>query len=125
MLTLYREALRLRRELPELGDGPLEWWDDAVPGASDVLAFRRGAGFACVVNTGDIAVPLPAGASVLLSSAPLENAPPAGDAVRRVALPGDSTAWLRIDDPMVIADAEASRAATDTTPTTEVSASRG
>ena len=31
-LNLYREALRLRRELPELGDGPLEWWDDAVPG---------------------------------------------------------------------------------------------
>ena len=31
-LNLYREALRLRRELPELGDGPLEWWDDAVAG---------------------------------------------------------------------------------------------
>ncbi len=50
---------------------------------------------------------------------------PVGDAARRVALPGDSTAWLRIDDPTVTADAAASRAATDTTPTTEVSAPRG
>jgi alpha-glucosidase len=41
-LNLYREALRLRRELPELGDGPLEWWDDASVGANHVLAFRRG-----------------------------------------------------------------------------------
>ena len=85
-LNLYRDALRLRRALPELGDGPLDWWDDAVPGAADLLAFRRGDAFACVVNTGDVAVPLPAGATVLLSSVPLED-----------ALPGNSTAWLRID----------------------------
>ena len=31
-LHLYKEALRLRRQLPELGDGALEWWDDAVSG---------------------------------------------------------------------------------------------
>lgn len=113
-LNLYREALRLRRELPELGDGPLEWWDDAVASA-DVLAFRRGAHFACIVNTGDMPVRLPAG-DVLLSSAPLDSS---------AALPGDATAWLRIDDPAVSTDAAASAAATDITPTPEVSAPRG
>ncbi|MDY0908468.1 glycoside hydrolase family 13 protein [Microbacterium sp. CFBP9034] len=106
-LNLYREALRLRRELPELGDGPLEWWDDAVAGDADVLAFTRGPGFACVVNAGDDPVPLPAGTTLLLSSTPLE----------RGALPGNATAWLRTD------------AATDPTPTithtTEAGAPRG
>jgi alpha-glucosidase len=95
-LNLYRAALRLRRDLPDLGDGPLTWWDDAVPASPDVLAFRRGAEVACVVNTGDAAVPLPAGTALLLSSAPLEDG----------ALPGNATAWLRI------------AAATDPTPTT-------
>ncbi|MGN8552079.1 UNVERIFIED_CONTAM: glycoside hydrolase family 13 protein [Microbacterium sp. SLM126] len=104
-LTLYREALRLRRALPALGDGTLEWWDDAAPAASDVLAFRRGDDFACVVNTGDASVALPAGADLLLSSSPLEHG----------ALPGNATAWLRI-------------AATDPHPTahtTEAPAPRG
>jgi alpha-glucosidase len=109
-LNLYREALRLRRELPELGDGALEWWDDASPGANHVLAFRRGAAFACVVNTGETSVPLPAGTTILLSSAPLDSTG---------ALQGDSTAWLRIDDPRV------AEPATRTTPTTEGSAPRG
>lgn len=104
-LNLYRDALRLRRELPELGDGPFEWWDAAAE-ASDVLAFRRGDSFACVVNTGDDTVALPAGATLLLSSSPLEDG----------ALPGNATAWLRI------------AAATDPTPTahtTEGPAPRG
>lgn len=105
-LNLYREALRLRRELPELGDGPLQWWDDAVPAAgagaaaSGVLAFRRGDRFACVVNTGDDPVAVPPGATVLLSSAPLEDA----------LLPGNAAAWLQFES---------------TTPTPETSAPRG
>lgn len=105
-LNLYREALRLRRELPELGDGPLQWWDDAVPAAdagaaaSDVLAFRRGDRFACVVNTGDDPVAVPPGATVLLSSAPLEDA----------LLPGNAAAWLLFES---------------TTPTSETAAPRG
>ena len=88
-LNLYRDALRLRRALPELGDGPLAWWDDAVPAAAGgtVLAFRRGDRFACVVNTGDDPVALPADATVLLASTPL-------DAGR---LPGNAAAWLRLD----------------------------
>ena len=102
-LNLYREALRLRRELPELGDGPLAWWDDAdgalppAPGrngaepgaaASVILAFRRGDRFACIVNTGDDPVALPAGATVLLSSAPLDDA----------RLPGNAAAWLQFEN---------------------------
>lgn len=105
-LNLYRAALRLRRELPELGDGPLQWWDDAVAAvdaggaASDVLAFRRGYRFACVVNAGDDPVAVPPGATVLLSSAPLEDA----------LLPGNAAAWLQFES---------------TTPTPETSAPRG
>lgn len=105
-LNLYREALRLRRALRELGDGPLQWWDDAVPAegagtaASDVLAFRRGDRFACVVNTGDDPVAVPPGATVLLSSAPLEHA----------LLPGNAAAWLQFES---------------NTPTPETSAPRG
>lgn len=91
-LNLYRDALRLRRALPELGDGTLAWWDDAVPSgraAATVLAFRRGDRFACVVNTGDDPVALPADATVLLASTPLD----AGH------LPGNATAWLRLGTP--------------------------
>ncbi len=71
VLSLYRAALRVRREL-DLGDTPLEWVDS---GADDVLAFRRGAGFACVVNLGDEAVDRPQAvgptAPVVLASGPL------------------------------------------------------
>ncbi|WP_091707542.1 glycoside hydrolase family 13 protein [Microbacterium sp. cf046] len=88
--SLYRDALALRRDLPALGDGDLDWWDDALPGADDVLAFRRGDDFACIVNTGEDPVSLGpligAGGQILLASSPLEGA----------SLPGDSTAWLRL-----------------------------
>jgi alpha-glucosidase len=105
-LNLYRAALKLRRELPELGDGPLEWWEDAVPGATDVLAFRRSARFACVVNTGDDDVPLPAGWTVLLSSMPTSG-----------SLPGNAAVWLRRPDDL--------QASPSRTTTSEDSASRG
>ncbi len=85
MLRLYREALRLRRVEPALGDGGLEWIDDPALGA-EVLAFRRGAGFASVTNLGTAPVPLPPHQQVLLASAPL-------DAGR---LAPDATAWLRL-----------------------------
>jgi len=75
MLTLYRQALRLRRSLAEEGamTGPLEWIDvGSGPIAGDVLAFRRGTGFACVVNLGEEPADTPAdlalGARVLLAS---------------------------------------------------------
>jgi alpha-glucosidase len=72
MLTLYRSALRLRRELAVPPDAPLTWLD----AAEEVLAFRR-PGLACVVNTGPAPAELPAGLPadrVLLASGPLEVA---------------------------------------------------
>ncbi len=81
MLSLYREALRIRRERSELGDGPLGW-TDATEG--DVLAFARSDEFTCVVNTGATPVALPAHREVLLASADVS----AG------SLPPNSSAWL-------------------------------
>jgi len=80
ILNLYRAALRMRRELPALGDGELTW----VESASDVLHLRREPGFACLVNLSQEPVDLPVGAQLLLASAP-----PAGG-----ALPPDAAAWL-------------------------------
>jgi alpha-glucosidase len=80
MLSLYRRALRLRRDLPALRDEELVWLDlDAdldvdLDGEGDgVLAFTRGARFACVVNLGKAPVPLPAAATVLLASGPVDG----------------------------------------------------
>ncbi|MDQ1288579.1 MAG: alpha-glucosidase [Actinomycetota bacterium] len=89
MLTLYRTALRLRRELPALGSGdgqPLRWLDLGA----DALGFTREPGFSCVINTGPAAVPIPDG-EVLLASAPLD-----GVGVERRMVPADTAVWLRI-----------------------------
>ncbi len=85
MLELYRRALGLRHAQPALGDGALRWLD--VP--EGALAFARDPGFECLVNlvvTGE-PVPLPAGAVVLLASAPLTDD-------GRVS--GDTAVWLSI-----------------------------
>ncbi|GAB3274801.1 glycoside hydrolase family 13 protein [Microbacterium lacusdiani] len=79
-LSLYREALRLRRALQAAER--LEWLEEFTRG--DVLAFARPNGWICVTNFGDEPAALPGG-EVLLSSAPLD-----GD-----RLPGAATAWLR------------------------------
>jgi alpha-glucosidase len=76
-LTLYREALRLRREFG--GDGQLEW----IEKGPQQLAFRRDSGLTCVVNFGPEPVELPAG-ELLLASGPLAGS----------ALPADTAAWL-------------------------------
>nr|WP_243847347.1 glycoside hydrolase family 13 protein [Microbacterium ulmi] len=116
-LHLYRDALRLRRELPELGDGPLEWIDGL---GEDALAFRRGDLFACIVNAGERLVRLPHGASLLLSSRPLE-----GD-----LLPADSAAWVRLAGAQSTAGAlttadSGTPHASSNTPTPRTDASRG
>ncbi|GAA1246239.1 glycoside hydrolase family 13 protein [Pseudonocardia aurantiaca] len=80
MLALYRALLRIRRAEPGLGDGPMIWF----PAGDDVLAFRRGPRFACVVNLSDRPVPLPGHERVLLTSGPLAGAD----------LPSDTAAWL-------------------------------
>jgi alpha-glucosidase len=82
MLSLYREALRIRRAEPALGDGSLRWLESP----DGVLAFARGEGFACVLNVSGAAVELPPHESVLLRSGPLEVG----------LLPPDTAAWLRL-----------------------------
>ncbi|MFC4942301.1 glycoside hydrolase family 13 protein [Pseudonocardia sp. GCM10023141] len=79
MLSLYRDALRIRRA--ELGDGPMRW----LPAPDGVLAIERGPRFRCVLNMSDQPVPLPTHTAVLLASGPLV----AGE------LPPDTAAWLR------------------------------
>ncbi|MCW2581614.1 MAG: alpha-glucosidase [Klenkia sp.] len=78
-LTLYRTALALRRSLADLVGEDLAW-DDTDP---QVLSFRRGSGFRCVVNLG--ADPVPVDGEVLLASGPLA----AGQ------LPPDTAVWVR------------------------------
>jgi alpha-glucosidase len=81
-LNLYREALRLRRELPALGAGTLRWLDSPA----DSLVFARDPGFVFAANLGEAPLPLPAHTEVLLSTEPLP-----GDGT----LPPDTATWLR------------------------------
>ncbi|MBN6051756.1 glycoside hydrolase family 13 protein [Nonomuraea sp. RK-328] len=97
MLTLYRSALRLRREL--LGDGTLTW----LPSDGDVLAFRRESGLVCVSNLGPAPVPLPPG-ELLLASGPVEGG----------ALPPDTTAWVASSGPHAPSSPTSSRPDTRT-----------
>ncbi|MEU6313956.1 glycoside hydrolase family 13 protein [Streptomyces sp. NPDC047014] len=82
-LELYRTALRLRREHPDLGAGESVDWQEAPEG---VLVFRRGR-FLCAANTTGAAVRLPVSGEVLLSSGA-----PAEDGV----LPADTTVWWQV-----------------------------
>jgi alpha-glucosidase len=93
MLSLYRKALQIRRRLEASGDRPFAWVSAATQIAGAPLAFTRGPGFACVVNVGREAVPIPEslapGADVLLASDP--------GATSRL-LPPDATVWLELPD---------------------------
>lgn len=79
-LALYRDALRLRRELQT--QEKLEWLDNLS--GDTVLAFARPGGWVNVTNFGTEPVALP-DAEVLLTSSPLQDG----------LLPGAATAWLR------------------------------
>jgi alpha-glucosidase len=80
MLSLYRQALELRRDTPAFGGDDLEWYG-APPGC---FAFRRkGGGLICALNTSGGPVPLPPG-EVLLASGPLADD----------HLPPDTAVWL-------------------------------
>jgi alpha-glucosidase len=81
MLSLYREALQIRRSDPALGDGSLHWLD----APDGVLAFARGERFACVLNLSAEAIELPPHDAVLLASVPLEGG----------LLRPDTAVWLR------------------------------
>jgi alpha-glucosidase len=100
MLGLYRQALRLRREHPALGDGALEWTDSP----DGTLVFSREPGFVCTVNTGtgDQAVRLPAPGTMLLASEPIHRpvsvSGSAGKSAPTVVLPPDTAVWWTIDN---------------------------
>ena len=81
MLSLYREALRLRKAHPALGEGGLRWRD--VP--DGVLLFERDPGLVCAVNLSRAAYRLPEHERVLLASEPLPDG----------KLPVDAAAWLQ------------------------------
>ncbi len=79
-LSLYRQALELRKTHDAFAGEALEWY-----GAPEgCFAFRRkGGGLVCALNTTGEAVPLPPG-EVLLASGPLDED----------FLPPNTAAWL-------------------------------
>jgi alpha-glucosidase len=79
MLTLYREAIRVRRDHPGFATEAFRW----VAGDPTVLHFERGEGLACLVNLSTAPVPLPAGAEIVLSSLPIPDG----------SVPVDVTVW--------------------------------
>jgi alpha-glucosidase len=86
MLSLYKAALAIRKDSPELGDGTLTWLDLGP----DALAFRRGDDFLCITNFADRPLALPSGAALVLASEELTTGHDGSG-----ELPSDSTAWLR------------------------------
>ena len=82
MLSLYRAALRLRREHPGLGGDGFKW----LPSPDGTLVFERGEGLRCAVNLSNRPLTLPARRMALVASLDVE-----GD-----ELPPDSTAWFDV-----------------------------
>jgi alpha-glucosidase len=91
-LTLYRDALKLRRTHPALGYGrggdtghdparPQMQWLDSPEGT---LFFSREPGFVFAANLSAAEVPLPPHSKVLLASGPVDDG----------KLPPDTAAWL-------------------------------
>jgi alpha-glucosidase len=70
--------VQLRRKLVGLQNGDIEWLD----APAGCLAYRRG-DVSVWLNTGDVALPLPAG-EILLASAPVDG-----------ELPPDVAVWVR------------------------------
>ena len=95
-LELYRQALRIRRESPSLGEGPLEWLD----APEGVLAIRRtapdGSATTAVINLGDFAVHLPAqwGVDVRLASSDDVAVLATEPNVESLAVGGETALWL-------------------------------
>jgi alpha-glucosidase len=81
-LSLYRRALALRDEL-FIQDRDIEF---LVLG-DDVVGFSRGSGVRCVVNMGDVAVPMPEGELLLASDATVD--------ATTTELASDVAVWLR------------------------------
>jgi alpha-glucosidase len=78
-LSLYRQALEIRKNNPAMSGSGIEWY--GAP--TGCMAFRRSGGLVCALNAGTTPVPLPPG-EILLTSAPLEGG----------QLPPDTAVWL-------------------------------
>jgi alpha-glucosidase len=95
MLSLYRAALRVRREHPALGDGTLRW----LVGPPGTLVFSReappadgGRRITCAVNVSGRTVRIPSYGRPLLASAPVR---PDGECL---VLPPDTAVWCEVTD---------------------------
>ena len=96
-LALYREALRLRRALPALGDGKLDWLGaiEVVDGDPEtLLAFHRAPGFVCTVNLGGQPITVPRPGTLVLASVDL--GPEIDGDGDEATLPPDSAAWWTV-----------------------------
>jgi alpha-glucosidase len=80
-LSLYRDALRIRRATLVSLDDALTW----LPAPEGVLAFAREPGFSCVVNFSSEPAELPFHRGILLASRELDDG----------KLPPDTAVWLR------------------------------
>lgn len=115
MLSLYRDALALRRSRKELGEGQLIWLDDTPQGiiglvmalprrVGEVSMVRAGntdegnlTGIAVLLNPNDVPMPVPASVSsgtVLLASDPEVQL-----AERIETLPANAAVWLDLAPP--------------------------
>jgi alpha-glucosidase len=93
-LTLYREALRIRRRHPALGAGPgggdsMRW----LEAPDDALFFARDPGFLFVANLGASPLRLPEFREVLLASGPLMHG---AAGLSDGSLPPGTGAWLSV-----------------------------
>jgi alpha-glucosidase len=97
-LGLYRRALQLRRDLPDLGDGKLDWLGalEVLSGDPEsLLAFHRAPGFVCTVNVGEHPLTIARPGKLELASVELDG-DAASDGAETVTLPPDSTAWWTV-----------------------------
>ena len=81
MLELYRRALHIRREQPDLRSAALTW----LPSPDGVLAFARG-DVTCIVNFTETTMEVPGVGEPLIVS---------GQLVDGRGLPADTAVWLR------------------------------
>jgi alpha-glucosidase len=86
MLTLYKNALQIRREHLALGDGPLHWLA-SPPGTLQFAREQDGHALVCAANLTDTPVRLPTQGTPLLASAPVHR-----DGANLV-LPANTTVW--------------------------------
>jgi alpha-glucosidase len=80
-LSMYRQALAIRKEEEGLGDGPMEW----IEAGKDVVAFERPGDFACYINFG-APIQLPSNSQILVASGPVTGH----------TLPTDTAVWVRL-----------------------------